>query len=300
MTTHNPTRRDFLIASLGVIAATKLTYSQDSSTLTASKVIERIKSNLNVPLPRLSVDKIIAGNEDMPVTGIGVSIMATLDVIERAAAKGLNMVITHEPTFYSQRDDLNLYPDDSVVQYKRDYLEKNNVIVYRLYDQWLGRNPSGYVEGITNLMDLEKHADDLNSNLLNFEGKSLLELAKDIETKLNIKTLRVMGDPKMPVNLAFIGYGNTSLNQAVDILSRDDIDVLIIGEANEWDVNEYAIDIYSTGKNKAVIYLGHLNSDVPGMKFCAEWLKGIVKEVPIEYIDFPEPLWFADKPEWKY
>ena len=109
-----------------------------------------------------------------------------------------------------------------------------------------------------------------------------------------------MGDPKMPVKRAVIGYGNTSLNQAVELLSRDDVDVLVIGEANEWDVNEYAIDTYSSGKNKAVIYLGHLISDVPGMKLCAQWLKGIIKEVPVEYIDFPELLWFADKPEWKY
>lgn len=300
MITHNPTRRDFLIASLGVIAATKITYSQDSSNLTTGQVIERIKSNLNMPLPNQSVDKFIAGKTDMTVKGIGVTIMATLDVIERARAKGLNMVITHEPNFYSQRDNLAQYPDDKVLQYKRDYLEKNNVIVYRLYDQWLGRTPSGYIEGIMRQMGWEKNVDSANSNMFIFEGKTLLELAREIETKLNIKTLRVLGDPKMPVKRAVIGYVNTSLEQGVQLISHDDVDTIIIGEANEWDVNEYAIDTYSTGKNKAVIYLGHLNSDVPGMKFCAEWLKGIIKEVPVEYIDFPEPFWFADKPEWKY
>ncbi len=300
MTTHNPTRRDFLIASLGVIAATKITYSQNSSILTAGQVIERMKSNLNVPIPSQTVDKIITGNADMSVKGIGVAIMATLDVIERAKAKGLNMVITHEPTFYSQRDNLTQYQDDKVFQFKRDNLEKNDAIVYRLYDQWLARNPSGYVEGIMHQMGWEKNLVPANSNMFAFEGKTLLSLAKEIETKLNIKTLRVLGDPKMPVKRALIGYGNTSLEQGVQLISKDDADTIIIGEANEWDVNEYAIDTYSTGKNKAIIYLGHLNSDVPGMKFCTEWLKGIVKEVPVEYIDFPEPFWFADKPEWKY
>ena len=300
MTTHNPTRRDFLITSLGVMAATKISYSQISQTFTAGDVIERIQNNLNTASTRAALDRFIAGNANMPVKGIATAVIATLDVIEQARDKGFNMIITHEPTFYSQRDNIQQFREDSVLQYKLEYIETNNIIIYRLYDQWLAHNPSGYAEGIMQLMGWENNVDPQNSNVFTFEDTILLELAKDIETKLGIKTMRVIGDPQMPVKRVAIGYGNTSLEQGVELISRDDVDVLIIGEANEWDVNEYAIDTYSSGKNIAVIYLGHLMSDVPGMKFCAQWLKGLIKEVPVEYINFPEPFWFADKPQWQY
>lgn len=302
MTIKNPSRRDFLFASMGVIAA-KFVYSQElqsSQAITAGQIIERIKSNIGASWTGQTLDNIIIGNSETSVKGIATAIIATLDVIQRAAASGKNMVITHEPAFYSQQNNITQYQQDSTYLFKKDFLEKNNIVVFRLYDHWLARKPNGNVEGTMRELGWEKNVDPQNSNMFKFDGIPLLQLAKEIETKLNIRTLRVLGDPKMPVKRAAIGFGNTTLNQGVELLSRDDVDVIIIGEANEWDVNEYAIDAFSSGKNKAVIYLGHLKSDMPGMKFCAEWLRGFIKEVPVEYIDMSEPFWFADKPEWHY
>jgi len=41
--------------------------------------------------------------------------MATLDVMQRAAAAGRNLVITHEPTFYSHQDSIDQLKDDGIV-----------------------------------------------------------------------------------------------------------------------------------------------------------------------------------------
>ena len=45
-----------------------------------------------------------SGEPDAAVTGIAVTMMATMDVLQRASTKGLNLVITHEPTFYAHLD----------------------------------------------------------------------------------------------------------------------------------------------------------------------------------------------------
>jgi len=37
--------------------------------------------------------------------------------------------------------------------------------------------------------------------------------------------------------------------------------------------------------------VGHVVSEQAGMKYCAEWLKGFVTEVPIEFIAAAEPFW---------
>ena len=50
------------------------------------------------------MDNIIAGRAETAVKGIATTMMATLDVVQRAATAGKNMVITHEPTFYSHQD----------------------------------------------------------------------------------------------------------------------------------------------------------------------------------------------------
>jgi hypothetical protein len=37
-------------------------------------------------------------------------------------------------------------------------------------------------------------------------------------------------------------------------------------------------------------------SEQAGMKYCAEWLRGFIKEVPIEFIPAVEPFWSPEKP----
>jgi hypothetical protein len=74
------------------------------------------------------------------------------------------------------------------------------------------------------------------------------------------------------------------------------VDVLVLGETHEWELVEYAQDAIVSGRKKALIVLGHVVSEQAGMKYCAEWLRGFVKEVPIEFIAAAEPFWRPDKP----
>lgn len=69
----------------------------------------------------------------------------------------------------------------------------------------------------------------------------------------------------------------------------------MIGETHEWELVEYAQDTIAAGKKKALIVLGHVVSEQAGMKYCAEWLKEFIKEVPIEFIAAAEPFWWPDK-----
>jgi len=72
--------------------------------ITAREVVARIQQHVGLPWKTDTVDTFKAGNPDSAVRGIAVTMMATMDVLERASAEGLNFVITHEPTFYSHLD----------------------------------------------------------------------------------------------------------------------------------------------------------------------------------------------------
>src|SRR4030043_87977 len=52
-------------------------------------------------------DQLIEGDWERQVTGVVTTFMATVDVIQRAIDKGYNLIITHEPTYFTGADRLD-------------------------------------------------------------------------------------------------------------------------------------------------------------------------------------------------
>src|SRR5713101_7317261 len=77
---------------------------------TAREVVTAIQEHIGVPWVSKTVDTFKSGNPETPVTGIAVTMMATLDVLQRATANGQNLIITHEPTFFNHYDDKSAGP----------------------------------------------------------------------------------------------------------------------------------------------------------------------------------------------
>src|SRR5947207_16000499 len=112
--------------------------------LASRQVIERIQSHVGVPWHSETVDTFKAGNPDAPVTGIAVTMMATLDVLQRAVESGNNLIITHEPTFFDHLDtatDIAEGESDPVLAAKRAFIEKRGLIIWRFHDHWHARKP---------------------------------------------------------------------------------------------------------------------------------------------------------------
>jgi putative NIF3 family GTP cyclohydrolase 1 type 2 len=296
MRTNDVSRRAFVLAGSALAATDLATPQEIARPLTAGQVIDRIKQNVGIPWREQTVDKIIAGNPDTPVKGIATTMMATLDVIQRAAAAGKNMVITHEPTFYSHQDTIDQLKDDATYQFKVDFIRANNMVSFHFHDHWHGHRPDGIATGMAQELGWEKNTDPQNPHLFSFPPAPLARFAKDIETKLKIRTMRVVGDPGLTINRAIASWGYVSQFPGIPLLARPDIDALIVGETREWELVEYAHDMISSGKKKALIVLGHVVSEQAGMRYCAEWLRSFVSEVPIEFVAAVEPFWSPDNP----
>ncbi|HEY6392769.1 MAG TPA: Nif3-like dinuclear metal center hexameric protein [Bryobacteraceae bacterium] len=285
-------RRTFLLAGAGLAAARM----SIGAALTAGQVIDRIQSNIGIPWRAQTVDNIVAGSAATPVQGIATTMMATLDVLQRAAAAGRNMVITHEPTFFSHQDKTDALKDDATYRFKLDFLTKHDMVVFHFHDHWHGRQPDGIATGMVRELGWEKNADPRNARQFLFDAIPLARFAEGIQSKLKIRVMRVVGDPAMPVRRVAASWGNVSLNPGVPLLSQPAVDVLVLGETHEWELVEYAQDMISSGQRKALIILGHVVSEQAGMKYCAEWLRTFVTEVPVEFIAAAEPYWSPDKP----
>jgi putative NIF3 family GTP cyclohydrolase 1 type 2 len=295
MGTHDASRRTFLFTMVS-LAAADIARPQVARTITAGQVIERIQANVGIPWRAQTVDNIIVGAAEMPVKGIATTMMATLDVVQRAAASGMNMVITHEPTFYSHQDRVEQLLEDPTYHLKLDFLTRHDMVVFHFHDHWHGRRPDGIATGMIRELGWEKNADPQNIRMFTFPGTPLARFAKDMEAKLKVRTMRVVGDPRLSVKRVIASWGNVSQMPGIPFIARPDVDVLVLGETHEWELVEYVQDMIASGKKKALIVLGHVASEQAGMKYCAEWLKGFIKEVPIEFIAAAEPFWRPDKP----
>ena len=88
MTSNLISRRSFLITGSALLAAPLAKAEPAPTQLTAAQVVERIRNHVGVPWRAETVDRILAGDPDTVVRGIAVTMMATLDVVERAVAAG--------------------------------------------------------------------------------------------------------------------------------------------------------------------------------------------------------------------
>ncbi len=93
--------------------------------------------------------------------------------------------------------------------------------------------------------------------------KSLGELADFLKIHFQSSTIRVVGDRNMAISTIGIQLGAAGRLTQVSRLNEE-IDVLIIGEAREWETIEYARDALEMGGNTALIVLGHADSEEPG------------------------------------
>jgi len=280
-------------AILLFVVAAGLANAQQAKVLTARQVVSLIQEHVGVPWTGETVDTFKAGDPDTPVTGIATTMMATFDVLKRAAAQNANFVITHEPTFYSHQDKTEAFAaaNDPVWREKEDFIKAHHMVVWRFHDHWHMRRPDGILTGMAQALGWEHYENAETPNLFALPQTSLRGLAKSIQEKIGIKVVRVVGNPDLQVTRIALVPGASGPQKHLQFLRRNDVQVLVIGEVPEWETIEYVSDAAAEGRQKALILMGHIPSEQAGMKYCAEWLKTFITGVPVAFVKTAEPFW---------
>jgi putative NIF3 family GTP cyclohydrolase 1 type 2 len=263
--------------------------------VTAREVIARITAHLGVPRREQTVDAFNAGDPDSKVTGIAVTMMATLDVLQRAAAGGQNLVITHEPLFYNHQGDVSELEreQDALYAAKRAFIAAHHLIVWRFHDGWHDRKPDGILTGMVRALGWAAYQQQEAPERFVMPETTLGALAARIKQTLEARTLRVIGDPAMKVTKVGLQPGFTGFLRNRHLM-QEDVQVEVIGEGHEWEIGEYAADAVTAGFRKALIVIGHIPSEQAGMDECARWMKTFVTEVPIVFVPAKQPFVFVN------
>jgi len=281
--------RLFLLGAMLVASAA----AAETTRITAQQVIDRIQKEVGIPWRTPTVDTFKAGDPNTPVTGIAVTMMATLDVLQRAAAAGNNLVITHEPTFYGHQDmiaDLEKQ-NDPVLAFKEAFIREHHMVIWRFHDHWHRRRPDGIQLGMTKALGWEKFQSAEDPHLFTLPETTLAGLAEALKRKLDIAVMRVVGDRSMKLTKVALMPGAGGSERQIKTLERDDVEALVIGEVPEWETVEYVDDATAAHQHKALIMLTHIPSEQAGMYECTQWLKTFVNEVPIEFVPAKQPFW---------
>lgn len=284
-------------AALGVAAAGIARPARAAAPLTVQDVLDRMKLHVGGPWSeRGGVDRIVVGSADTPVAGIATTMMATFDALKDATKAGLNFVITHEPTYWLHQDPPPGLADDPLYKTKTEFIRAHNIVTFHFHDHWHALRPvDGINYGMQQRMGWTGYMDASNQRMFTLPQTTLLDLAREFERKLGDHTLRVVGDPALPIRRVYESWGNSSVFPGVNFLDSD-ADVLVIGEAQDWDLIAYAQDMVASGRKKGLVVLGHVLSEQWGMKYCAEWLRGFVTEVPVKFVPIIEPYWNLGRP----
>ena len=263
--------------------------------MTAVDVITRIKANLGVAWRETGYrDTFKFGGPETVVTGIATTAFVTLDVIERAAAAGLNMIIPHEVTYWNDRDDQSIVTGDPTYQHKIALMRKHDIAVFRIHDHMHAQRPDFTYVGSAREVGLDPGQETApGSHRFVVPETTLGELAARVQKQSGARALRVVGDPAARVSRIQLGVG-----YATPAVRSADVDVVISGEQQEgdgaFDSPAYVVDAATAGIPKGWIVLGHVVSEEAGMLEMAEWIRTFVTEVPVELVRAHEPFWVPE------
>lgn len=259
---------------------------------TAYEIVQRIQKHVTCNWNEETVDTFKASDPYTPVKGVATTFMATLDVLKRAKAMGLNFIITHEPTFYNHQDRTDQYGnDDAMVQAKLKYIKDNGLVVWRFHDHWHRTSPDGILTGEVRKLGWSSFALADDPPIYKIPSATLRELSEELKKTLETDAIRVIGDPAMELTNVALVLGAADSKFQVQVLNDARVEVLVVGETREWETVPYVQDLVTIGKKKALIIVGHRNSEEYGMDYCADWLKGFVTEVPVKFVPAGDPFW---------
>jgi len=245
------------------------------------------------------------GDPDAECTGVVCAMSPTIHVIQRAIDLGANLIVVHEPTFYTSADKDGWFEEfgNEIYEEKRKLLDGHGITIWRDHDHMHANRPDSIFAGVLNYMGWEDKAQiDTDTGLfahylVEIEETSVEDLCHKLIDTIGLNGARVVGDPKARVSrIALVGHlfpndyrrkdgskGEYSV-KVIETLEKK-ADLIIPGEVIDWTVLSYVRDAAQLGHTKAAICIGHYNWEELGMRYMKDWLPGLLNnEVEVTYV----------------
>src|SRR5690606_5228156 len=126
--------------------------------ITPEDIVNRIKKQVTCPWADQTVDTFKAGDPESKTTGVAVCMFADMQVLRQSVELGCNFIITHEPVFYNHLDQTEAFENDPVFLKKKEFIEKNGLVIFRFHDHIHRTVPDGISFGMIRKLELSQYA----------------------------------------------------------------------------------------------------------------------------------------------
>lgn len=295
---HRDSRRSFLMqGSLltgGYLIQPYPVFENNQQALwTVGQIMDKFISEVPGAPFRITVDTIKAGNRDIVVSGIVTTMFATIPVIEKTIALKANFIIAHEPSYYNHLDETAWLENDEVYKYKADLLKKHNIAIWRNHDYIHRHQPDGVMTGVLSDLGWSSNYNQETGKIKLDSGIQLKALIKHLKSKLNINTLRFIGDPDQVCQDILLMPGASGGRRQIELIGTRKPEVAICGEIQEWETAEYIRDARAKGQKISLIILGHIPSEEAGSAYMVEWIKKNIPDIKATHVPAGNPFSYA-------
>jgi len=263
--------------------------------MNVKEIVNLILTNCNIPLLEKTCDRLMAGSWNSEVTGIVTTFMATVDVIQESIARGANLIITHEPTYFTGADQTDWLAEDDVFLLKQKLITENKLNIWRFHDHMHITKPDKIYVGLNKELNWDQYNIPGKPHCYVLPATTVEELSTFLKGKLDVKAVQIVGkkDAKIERVGFLVGGGSLGLGSEqmpMELMRNENLDVVICGEILEWTLCAYVRDASQLGLNKNMIILGHNRTEEVGMKYLPEWLATLVPNIDISFVEAGEPF----------
>jgi len=232
-----------------------------------------------------TVDTFKAGDPDTEIRGIAVAWMAYTWALKRARDLECNVFITHEPTFYSHRDEDPRFDRFEAVLQKRRWIEENGMVVLRCHDLWDQFPDIGIPDAWAKMLGFsptKRLGGSGYYRVFDVTGHTAMTLAEIVARKIRPygqTAVQIVGPPSKPVTRVAIGTG--AITPLTHFLEEYGVDVAICTDDgfSYWRDGALAIDL-----DVPVIIVNHAVAELYGMRLLADYLNDALPAIPVRYI----------------
>jgi putative NIF3 family GTP cyclohydrolase 1 type 2 len=232
-----------------------------------------------------TVDKIIVGDPDKEVGTAVVTWISSFAAVRAAVDRGVDALITHEPTFYSHRNEMDAINDSDISRQKKSFLDQSGLVILRCHDAWDRWPDIGIPWAWARFLGLDGEPVAFGSGRAQHRYDIPPVTVDELAHRVALKTAEI-GEPSVQVvgksarQVSKIGIGTGCICSVPEYMSMGcDVGVLCDDGASYWSRVQPAEDM-----GFPVIRVNHGTSEEPGMVTLTQYINDDVPGVAAEHL----------------
>lgn len=289
-------RREMIeLSGISVLASSMPSASfgrEEKTKILAKDVNTYLRSLAKVKEP--SVDRIIIGNPETEIKKIGTCWMPYWKTLKKAVADGVNLLIVHEPTFYTYWDlqdefkDAPAYAREKYLQLRKEkaaWIEANHLVIIRCHDVEDLIPKIGIPFAFGNALGFNQEQIVRSQpyyNIYKIEPQPAIQVVRYIANKLKSlgqDGVQFYGDDQYSVKT--IGVGTGCICDPMQFMELEpDMFIAIDDSIRTWTQTTYAED-----SGRPLVVVNHGTSEEFGMRLLSNHLQEIYSSTPVVHFN---------------